>query len=81
MAAPMVSGLAALIRSHYPQLSATQVKKIIMDSGIKPKLNVVVAGDPERMSSFEQLSKSGKMVNAYNALIMAEKVARGKIKL
>ncbi|WP_231955231.1 S8 family peptidase [Aquiflexum balticum] len=81
MAAPMVSGLAALIRSHYPQLSAAQVKKIIMESGIKPKLNVVVAGDPEKVLPFEQLSKSGKMVNAYNALIMAEKVARGKTKL
>lgn len=81
MAAPMVSGLAALIRSHYPQLSAAQVKKIIMESGIKPKLNVVVAGDPEKVLPFDQLSKSGKMVNAYNALIMAEKVSRGKTKL
>jgi cell wall-associated protease len=70
MAAPMVSGLAALIRSHYPQLSAAQVKKIIMESGIKPKLNVVVAGDPEKVLPFEQLSKSGKMVNAYNALMV-----------
>lgn len=81
MAAPMVSGLAALIRSHYPQLSATQVKKIIMESGIKTKLNVVVAGDPEKMLPFDQLSKSGKMVNAYNALIMAEKVSKGKVKI
>ncbi|WP_194974371.1 S8 family peptidase [Aquiflexum lacus] len=81
MAAPMVSGLAALIRSHYPQLSAVQVKKIIMESGIKPKLNVIVAGDPEKVLPFEQLSRSGKMVNAYNALIMAEKVARNKTKL
>ena len=81
MAAPMVSGLATLIRSHYPQLSAVQVKNIIMESGIKPKLNVIVAGDPENVLPFEQLSKSGKMVNAYNALIMAEKVARGKVKI
>ena len=81
MAAPMVAGLAALIRSHYPQLSAAQVKKIIMESGIKPKLKVLVAGDPDYVLPFEQLSKSGKMVNAYNALIMAEKVIKGKTKL
>ncbi|WP_373496322.1 S8 family peptidase [Aquiflexum sp.] len=81
MAAPMVSGLAALIRSHYPQLTANQVKKIIMESGIKPKLKVTVAGDPEKILPFDQLSRSGKIVNAYNALIMAEKVSRGKVKM
>lgn len=81
MAAPMVAGLAALIRSHYPQFSASQVKQIIMESGLKVKLKVIVAGDPELVLPFDQLSKSGKMVNAYNALILAEKVARGKIKL
>jgi subtilisin family serine protease len=80
MAAPMVSGLAALIRSHYPQLSAPQVKQIIMESGLKVKLKVIVAGDPEIVLPFDQLSKSGKMVNAYNALIMAEKVSRKKSK-
>jgi cell wall-associated protease len=80
MAAPMVSGLAALIRSHYPQLSAPQVKQIIMESGLKVKLKVIVAGDPEMVLPFDQLSKSGKMVNAYNALIMAEKVSRKKSK-
>ena len=32
MAAPAVAGVAALIRSYYPQLSASQVKKIIMNS-------------------------------------------------
>jgi cell wall-associated protease len=80
MAAPMVAGLAALIRSHYPEFSASQVKQIIMESGIKPKLKVTVAGDPENEKPFEQLSKSGKMVNAYNAFIMAEKVSRKKTK-
>jgi len=81
MAAPMVAGLASLIRSHYPQLSASQVKQIIMESGLKVKLKVIVAGDPETVLPFDQLSKSGKMVNAYNALIMAEKISRKKVKI
>jgi len=81
MAAPMVAGLASLIRSHYPQLSASQVKQIIMESGLKVKLKVIVAGDPEMVLPFDQLSKSGKMVNAYNALIMAEKISRKKVKI
>ena len=34
LAAAVVSGTAALLRSHYPSLSASQVKQILLDSGI-----------------------------------------------
>ena len=75
MAAPAVAGVAALIRSYYPQLSAAQVKEIIMDSGLPIKTKVVVPGDSNNVKSFGDLSKSSKLVNAYNALIMAEQIA------
>ena len=81
MAAPAVSGIAALIRSYYPKLSAAQVKKIIMTSGLSTKSTVVLGGDPENATDFDQASKSGKMANAYNALIMADQVSRGKLNL
>ncbi|MDC6350666.1 S8 family serine peptidase [Zeaxanthinibacter sp. PT1] len=81
MAAPAVSGVAALVWSHYPKLSASEVKKIIMESGLTTKSSVLVAGDQSKAKSFDGISRSGKMVNAYNALIMADKVAKGKIKL
>lgn len=81
MAAPGVSGIAALIRSQYPKLSAPEVKKILMDSGLSSTASVIVAGDSDNTKPFNELSKSGRMVNAYNALIMASKVAQGKIKL
>lgn len=81
MAAPAVSGVAALVRSQYPQLSAVQVKQILMQSGLSVKTPVIVGGDPSKSMRFDQLSKSGKMVNAYNALVLAEKVAKGKIDL
>jgi len=81
MAAPAVSGVAALIRSYFPKLSAAEVKKILMDSGLSTKLSVVVAGDPAKSRSFDQLSRSGKIVNAYNALIMAQRVSDSKVKL
>ncbi|OYX28080.1 MAG: peptidase S8 [Flavobacteriales bacterium 32-35-8] len=74
MAAPAVAGVAALIRSYYPKLSAAQVKKILMDSGLPIKANVVVGGDTENVKPFSSLTSSGKMVNAYNALIMASKL-------
>ncbi|MEZ4986789.1 MAG: S8 family peptidase [Saprospiraceae bacterium] len=42
MAAPMVAGLAALLRSYFPDLTADQVKQIIMDSSVKPSQMVLV---------------------------------------
>lgn len=81
MAAPAVSGVAALVRSQYPQLSAAHVKQILMQSGLPVKTPVIVGGDPSKSMRFDQLSKSGKMVNAYNALVLAEKVAKGKTDL
>ncbi|NNK11114.1 MAG: S8 family serine peptidase [Flavobacteriaceae bacterium] len=81
MAAPAVSGVAALIRSYYPNLSAAEVKNILMDSGLSTKLEVVVAGDPGKAKAFDELSRSGKIVNAFNALIMAQKVSDSKSKL
>lgn len=81
MAAPGVSGIAALIRSQYPKLTAPEVKQILINSGLSTTANVIVGGDSDNARPFNDLSKSGKMVNAFNALIMANKVAQGKIKL
>ena len=74
MAAPAVAGVAALVWSYYPKLTAAQVKQVILSSGIPVTTNVVVGGNPEDVRSFQDLTKSGKMVNAYNALIMASKM-------
>ena len=74
MASPNVAGVAAMIRSYYPKLSAKQVKQILMDSGLSVKMDVVLGGDPENKDSFENISTSGKMVNMYNAFIMASKM-------
>lgn len=80
MAAPIVSGVAALIRSYYPNLNASEVKTIIMESGTLYDISVNVSSDFENevLVPFSSLSKSGKIVNAYNALLMAEKVSKKK---
>ncbi len=81
MAAPAVAGVAALIRSYYPQLSASQVKQILIQSGLRSKASVIVSGDPSNATTFNQISKSGKMVNAYNALLLAGNISKGKMTL
>jgi subtilisin family serine protease len=74
MAAPLVTGVAALIFSQYPKLSAADVKSILMKSGLAIQKKVGLAnGD---VVHFNDLSKSGRLVNAYNALIMASKLSK-----
>lgn len=84
MASPGVAGIAALIRSYYPKLSASQVKHIIMNSGTKVDLQVVKPGSQSQKNPkgelvpFSDLSVSGRIANAYNALKMADRIVNGK---
>jgi subtilisin family serine protease len=78
MAAPEVAGIAVLIRSYYPELSASQVKHILMNSGIKVDLDVKLPGGDGKLVPFSDLSVSGRVVNAYNALKMADSMVKGK---
>jgi len=74
MAAPNVSGVAAVIRSLFPKLTAAQVKEAILNSGLPLTTKVVVGGDSENVQSFSEISETGRMVNLYNAIIYASKM-------
>ncbi len=84
MAAPSAAGVAALVRSYYPQLSASQVKHILMNSGTKIDLDVRKPGtgprygNEEEIVPFADLSVSGRVVNAYNAVRMADRMVNGR---
>ncbi|TDQ08916.1 S8 family peptidase [Pedobacter metabolipauper] len=75
MAAPVVSGLSALILSYYPKLKPFEVRDIIMKS--VTKVTQKVKNKNERDESirvpFTDLCVSGGIVNAYEALKLAEK--------
>ena len=78
MAAPEVAGVAALVRSYYPQLSASQVKHILMNSGTKVGFDVILPKSDGKKVPFSDLSVSGRVLNAYNALKMADQIVNGK---
>lgn len=78
MAAPVVSGLAALIMSHFPDLTAAQVRTIILDSAVRyTDRGVTLPGTEGEMVPFGTLSVTGGIVNAHAALRMAEQMANG----
>jgi subtilisin family serine protease len=74
MSTPIVTGLAALIRSYYPELSAVQVKQIIENSVVKPDTSIanMKPGPQPTAVPFTTLSKTGGIVNAYFAISAAE---------
>jgi cell wall-associated protease len=80
MAAPVVSGLAAMLLSYYPQLSATQLKEIIIKSVVKIPHKVKVKNELDQNSRilFSDLCTSGGVVNAYNAFVLAQTYGSSK---
>ncbi len=74
MAAPVVTGLAALLLSYYPEMSIIEVKEIILKSVITfDKLKVYQPGSM-KLTDFSDLSSTGGIVNAYEAVKLAEEM-------
>ncbi len=72
--AVVVSKTAAIVKSYFPQLTVSQLKDILLQTGIEYNIPVSMKDSSgERISiPFNELSKSGKVVNIYNALQLAE---------
>ncbi len=75
-ASPITAGLAALLLEYYPNLSAHQLKAIIMQSA-KPLNGTMVVKpgkkDTDAKVDFTSLSRTGGIVNAYQAVLIASK--------
>ena len=78
MAAPAVSGVAAIIREYFPKLTAVQVKDILMRSVVKIKQRVPMPGNGDKKVKFTKLCVTGGIINAYKAVQLAKDVASGK---
>jgi subtilisin family serine protease len=79
LSSPIVTGVAALVWSYYPELSAVQLKEILLNSSRKIKKGKVLFPDLESekrpKGKFSQLSVSGGVLNAYSAMKMAELIS------
>jgi subtilisin family serine protease len=68
MASPVVAGIAALIWSYYPNLTAVQVKQIIESSVVKPEAKFIQPGKKRKKTTYKNLCKTAGIVNVDNAL-------------
>ena len=70
MASPVVAGVAALVWSYFPTLTPEELIALLLASGEPYSTEVSIPGE-EALTSFEALSKSGKIINAGNAIALA----------
>jgi len=76
MASPACAGVAAILRSYYPDLSASQVRDIIRGSAVKSEQKVKLPGTARRkegpqLVKFSDLSNTGGFVSSYEAAKLA----------
>ena len=70
MASPVCAGVAAVIRSYFPDLTAEQVKECLEKSVVKQNYKVKKPGTEEKVP-FSSLSRTGGVVSVYNAVKLA----------
>ena len=72
MAAPMVTGLAALLKSYFPKFTMFEIKDIILESAQDVSDNMTPLPGDKKEVPFKALCETGGIANAYNAVLLAE---------
>lgn len=80
MAAPVTAGVAAVLKSYYPNLTPEQIKKILIKSSVKnyKSEKVIKPGTKDELTKFDKLGKNGGIISLYEAVKMAEKFSKTK---
>ncbi|GGF19528.1 S8 family peptidase [Hymenobacter cavernae] len=71
MAGPVVSGIAAVLKSYFPKLTPVDLKRIIQQSAVPYHTQVFKPGTQTKVP-FDQLSNTGGVVNLYRAVQLAQ---------
>ncbi|RYY94473.1 MAG: peptidase S8, partial [Chitinophagaceae bacterium] len=80
MASPVAAGVAALVWEYFPTLSAPQLKWVLENSVTKLDTKTAKPGDVEEVP-FSSLSRTGGIINAYEAVKLADAVSSGRVKV
>ena len=82
MASATLAGVAALVKSYFPKLTGSQIRDILLKSatsrkGVEVEKGIRVDDRPSQdLFLFDDLCISGGIVNAYQAILEAEKVSK-----
>lgn len=78
LASPVATGVAALLKSYFPSLTPEQIMQIITTSGQPVAMEVSQPGEHGKKVPFTDLSSSGRIINAYEAVKMALAMEKNK---
>jgi subtilisin family serine protease len=78
MAAPMVSGVAAILKGYFPKFTMAEIRQIILDSAVDFSDTEQKKPGSADMVKFGELSTTGGVVNVMNAIKLAEQRYEGK---
>lgn len=71
MAAPVVAGVAALVWSHHPELTAVELKNVLMKTVMKPVGKTALPGKQKQVP-YKKICRSEGVVNAHSAAMMLQ---------
>jgi subtilisin family serine protease len=71
MASPVTAGVAAVLKSYFPNLTAAELKRIIRESAQVHHTQVLVPGEKGKKADFATLSATGGIVDLYAAVQLA----------
>ena len=77
MAAPVVTGVVALVLNYYPEMDRAKVKEIVVNAGANYSKKKVLLPTEEGKASkikFGELSNSGRVINAAEALKLSSEM-------
>ncbi|MFV0237392.1 MAG: S8 family peptidase [Flavobacteriales bacterium] len=80
MATPIVSGVAALVWSYYPELTAHELRNVLLQSVNVYKATVPTPTEKKKKTAlpFTSLSTTGGVIDAYNAVKIADNFIKNK---
>jgi subtilisin family serine protease len=78
MAAPMVAGVAALLKSYFPSLTMKEIKEVILKSAKPYKGTKQMKPGTGELVDFATLSVTGSVVNVKNAVSMCMALEKSK---
>jgi subtilisin family serine protease len=78
MASPVTAGVAAFLLEYFPTLTPQQLKTVLEKSAVKPTIKAEKPGSDEEVS-FSELSKTGGLLNAYEAAKLAQEITSKKM--
>ncbi|HJA14160.1 MAG TPA: S8 family serine peptidase [Candidatus Butyricimonas faecavium] len=82
LAAATTAGVAALIKAYYPHLTGTQIRNILLETvtsrkDVEVEKGIIVDGkQTQDLFLFGDLCLSGGIINAYQAVIAADKITK-----